>query len=101
MGITNSNKVLSQQKMSCRDTVKVTLALPLPQIFLQTQRILLWYWIALEAAGSNAGKHEDGSKKPLLILLRNPPAEQEAVKSVLAAGSEWSVSQIRLWIIRR
>lgn len=52
MGITNSNKVLSQQKMSCRDTVKVTLALTAaPDILTNPTDIAL----VLDRSGSMQG----------------------------------------------
>ena len=92
MGITNSNKVLSADRIDCDGSLKVTLALTAaPDIVTNPTDIAL----VLDRSGSMTGTPLANMKlvrKPLSISSPSPPADSHPVKSDPAVISELSAS---------
>ena len=87
MGVTNSNKVISTDRIACDGSLRVTLALTAaPDILTNPTDIVL----ALDRSGSMAGEPLANVKlgaKTFMTSLKRPPAAPG--RSDRAAASAW------------
>ena len=89
MGVTNSNKVINQDRIDCDGSLRVTLAVTAaPDIISNPTDIVL----VLDRSGSMAGEPLSAMKvgaKALLILLTRPLTAAKTDRSAPAAGWAW------------